>query len=129
MKKLILSAIFLLGISASGFSQERNKRDQFSPEERAQKMTDMLDNRLSLSADQKSKIYRINLDRAKEMGKFEGQRGTKDLSKRKATYQANEEKILRVLNKNQKESYKKLKADRMAKMKNHKGKHKIPSRK
>lgn len=50
MKKLILSALLLLGISTSGFSQERIKRDQASPEDRAQKMTDMLDKKLSLSA-------------------------------------------------------------------------------
>lgn len=63
------------------------------------------------------------------MGNFKAQRDSKDLSQRKATYEANEGKILNVLNDTQKETYKVLKAERETKMKNHKGRHKTPSKK
>lgn len=60
MKKLILSAILFLGISTIGLSQERPQKEQRSPEERAQKMTDALDKKLSLNASQKAEIYKIS---------------------------------------------------------------------
>lgn len=120
MKQLILSAILFLGITTTGFSQERNQRVQKSPEGKAQRMTDALDHKLSLTDKQKAEIYKINLDRAQSAGDFKKNKREVS-SQRKAQFEVNENKILNVLNAEQKASYNELKAQRLEKFKNHKG--------
>lgn len=127
MKRLILSAILFLGITATGFSQERPQRVQKSPEERAQKMTDALDQKLSLSATQKSEIYKINLERAKAAGDF--RKGRKEAgSQKRDNFKASDDKILSVLTADQKVTYNEWKAQRADKFKNHRGTRKPGSR-
>ncbi|MEJ6979279.1 DUF4890 domain-containing protein [Pedobacter sp. P351] len=124
MKKIILSAILFLGLTATGFSQERTQRVQKTPEERAHRITDALDKKLSLTDNQKTQIYQINLERAQAMSNSRGtKRDGKDLSNKKAQFEAGEDRILSILNDSQKATYNQLKAEREAKFKNRQGDH------
>ncbi|MGV3510027.1 MAG: hypothetical protein ACO1N7_12120 [Sphingobacteriaceae bacterium] len=120
MKKLILSAILFLGITATGFSQDKPQRVQKTPEERAQMMTDALDKKLSLSESQKTQIYQINLERAQAMNNAKTDKKEVDRSQMKAQFEASENKIVSILNDEQKATYAKLKEEREAKMKQQK---------
>jgi len=125
MKKLFLSTILFVGLAAAGFSQEKPQRAQRSqdkvqhvqqsPEQRAQKSTDALVKRLSLTSDQKSQIYQINLERAQAINSFKStKRG--DRSQMKAQFDASENRILSVLTANQKSIYNQLKTERQSKI-------------
>lgn len=62
---------FLLAISGSGTAQRRDtttvKKVRFTPEERADKMSDKLDRRLNLSKQQDKDIHTINTDITQRM--------------------------------------------------------------
>ncbi|MBC7915175.1 MAG: hypothetical protein H7Y07_13740 [Pyrinomonadaceae bacterium] len=118
MKKIILSAILFLGLASTGFSQERALK---SPEERAQRITDGLDKKLSLTESQKTQIYQINLERAQAMSSAKGDKKGIDKTQFKAQIEASESRILSVLNTDQRTTYNQLKAERQEKMKNHQG--------
>jgi Spy/CpxP family protein refolding chaperone len=64
MKKYILTIGLFVAIVANTFAQ---KGQQKTPEERAQKSTEMMEKNLSLTADQKTKIYAASLERMKAM--------------------------------------------------------------
>ncbi|MXV15519.1 DUF4890 domain-containing protein [Hufsiella ginkgonis] len=128
MKKLMITAALFLAVTGAAMAQTGpGKREQATPEQRAEKMTAHLDKSLSLSSAQREKIYAINLDRAKTMN---GKRGKADKQEWKKSAEANENKLLSVLNSDQKKAYQKIKADRHAKHagrkgKNHPGKQKV----
>lgn len=120
MKKMIFTALLLMGFAAAGYSQERPQRVKKTPEERAQMMTDAMDKKLSLSEKQKSQIYKINLERTKEMEKSHKQAAAerkKAFEQQKKQFEASEEKINKVLNQEQKKTYAELKSRRHEKMK------------
>ncbi len=124
MKKIIFTALLFVGFTTLGFSQDRPQREKKTPEERAQLMTDNLAKKLSLTEKQKSEVYKINLDRAKEMDKSFAK--SKDERKQafeqqKKQFEASEEKLNKVLTDDQKKTYAELKAQRMERMKAHKG--------
>lgn len=124
MKKMILTALLFAGITAAGFSQERPKRQVKTAEERAQMMTDHLDQKLSLNEKQKAEIYKINLERAKETDKAMSaarEARKRDFEKQKKSFQASDEKISKLLNDDQKKAYADLKAKHHDKMKKHRG--------
>lgn len=84
MKKLFLSTLITFSLAAGSlsFAQPPNagrpmgmgmkggpkmeKKAKLSPEERAQKMTDKMSEELQLNADQKEKVYQINLSAAQK---------------------------------------------------------------
>ncbi|WP_293309371.1 hypothetical protein [Pedobacter sp. UBA5917] len=72
MKKAILTiAIAVMGLTAA-FAQDTTKRERrampkMTAEQRAEKVTAKLEKQLSLTADQKTKIYAIELENAKKM--------------------------------------------------------------
>ncbi|KQM66033.1 hypothetical protein ASE74_09080 [Pedobacter sp. Leaf216] len=72
MKKAILTiAIAVMGLTAA-FAQDTTKRarramPKMTAEQRAEKVTAKLEKELSLTADQKTKIYAIQLENAKKM--------------------------------------------------------------
>jgi len=72
MKKAILTvAIAVMGLTAA-FAQDTTKHarramPKMTAEQRAEKVTSRLDKQLSLTSDQKSKIYAIELENAKKM--------------------------------------------------------------
>ncbi len=59
MKKYLLSIALLVALSVTSFAQEK------SPEERAKKATETMATTLSLTEEQKAKIYVANLEKAK----------------------------------------------------------------
>ncbi|HEY0056543.1 MAG TPA: hypothetical protein VGB63_14405 [Pedobacter sp.] len=124
MKKLILSAMLFIGLSATGFSQERAKRELKTPEERAQKMTDVLDQKLSLTKEQKTQIYQINLERAQALNKIRQDQESVSRPKIKEQFKTSDEKIVNILDEKQRVAYTQLKAERKEKMKNHREEHK-----
>ncbi len=124
MKKLILSAMLFIGLSATGFSQERAKRELKTPEERAQKMTEVLDQKLSLTKDQKSQIYQINLERAQALDKIRQDQENVSRPKVKEQFKTSDEKIVNILDGKQRTAYYQLKAEHKEKMKNHRRDHK-----
>jgi hypothetical protein len=136
MKKVIFSIILFTGLATAGFAQERQqrpqgstqgneRRNQLSPEERAQRMTDNMDKQLSLSASQKKNIYQIYLERAQAMSNSQAS-GNRDQASRdnqgsgyrNNAFQASEERILAVLNNSQRTTYKQMIAAREEKMNN-----------
>ena len=121
MKKLVLSAILFLGLTVTGFSQEKKEKVQKTPEERAQMMTDMINKKLTLTESQKTQIYQINLERTKAMTADKTKDAKVDRSQLKQQAEANENKILAVLNESQKATYQQMKAERMEKAKKHHG--------
>lgn len=124
MKKIIFTALLFMGFATAGFSQERPQREKKTPEERAQLMTDNLAKKLSLTDKQKSEVYKINLDRAKEINKSmtkTSEERKKAFEQQKKQFQASEEKINKVLTDDQKKTYAELKTRRTEKMKAHKG--------
>ena len=124
MKKLILSAILFISMGTVAMAQNKDVKVKKTPEERAQKATDMLDQKLSLSADQKSKIYALNLE---DMKKAKGNhvKGEKrDFTAMKTAMDERDAKINNILNDKQRIGYKEWKETRKTHMKDHAGKHK-----
>ncbi len=62
MKKYILTIALFAAVAANTYAQ---KGQQKTSEERAQKSTEMMEKNLTLSADQKTKIYTASLERGK----------------------------------------------------------------
>ncbi|MEJ7558294.1 MAG: hypothetical protein WKF66_08310 [Pedobacter sp.] len=125
MKKFILSAILLISMGTVAMSQTTDsKRVQKSPEERAQRATDVLDKKLSLTADQKSKIYALNLEDSKKVKAKHVKGENRDRTAMKAAMEERDTKINNVLDEKQRASYKEWKEKRKQGMKDHAGKQK-----
>jgi hypothetical protein len=76
-----------------------------------------------LSDDQKSKIYAINLERAKKFETFKSDAQAKDKkSEVRASFKKDDDQILAILNDNQKKAYQEMKAKAHSKGGHHKGK-------
>ncbi|TKC06296.1 hypothetical protein [Pedobacter frigoris] len=118
MRKLILSAILFIGMGTMAFAQQNDqKRERKTPEEKAQRLTDVLGKKLSLTADQKTKIYAINLEGIKEQ-KGRHVKGQKpDRSLLKAEFSKRDGQINAVLNDNQRKVYQDWKTEKMNSMK------------
>jgi len=110
MKKAILTiAIAVMGLTAA-FAQDSTKRvrkqmPKMTAEQRAERATARLEKELSLTADQKTKIYAIELENAKKVDAFRStdQADRKDKMKEgRATMQAQKAKIDAVLTAEQK---------------------------
>lgn len=124
MKKLILSAILLISMGTVAMAQNNDKKVQKTPEERAQKATDMLDKKLSLTADQKSKIYALNLEDMKKAKDHHVKGEKRDFTAMKTAMDRRDAKINNILNDKQRVGYKEWKETRKKGMKDHAGKHK-----
>ncbi|WP_374166214.1 hypothetical protein [Arcticibacter sp. MXS-1] len=124
MKKTILTAALFMALSISTFSQEKPSRQKKSPEERAQLMTDHLSQKLSLNEKQKSEVYQINLDRAKEMEKI---RASAAEDRKKMFEQQMQErkdaddKINKLLSDDQKKTFADLRQQQQEKVRKHRG--------
>ncbi len=78
MKAIILSVAFTMFAAFSGFAQTNQTHQEKTPEERATRQTEVLEKRLSLTPEQRSKVYQVNLKRAGAMEKFRSEdRGNK----------------------------------------------------
>lgn len=69
MKKIVLFLIVAL-FTTTGFAQQRQRA---TPEERAKRQTENLAEILSLTKEQKDKVYEINLKYAKSPSQSKGQ--------------------------------------------------------
>src|SRR5690349_16906282 len=138
MKKTLIAAVLLAGLATSGMAQEKANRVQArhggqfergrdrvaSPEQQARQATDKLDKQLSLTDKQKSEVYKINLDRARNMAvareKAQKQR-LQQLKKMESERANNDKKLNRVLNSEQQAKYASLKKSRAEKFRDRKG--------
>ncbi|RZL33193.1 MAG: hypothetical protein EOP00_33100 [Pedobacter sp.] len=120
MKRIILSAILFIGMSTIAFAQQDiQKKERKTPEDKAQHVTDALGKKLSLTADQKSKVYAISLGGLKN-NKRDHIKGQKpDRSLMKAELEKRDQQILAVLNTDQKTIYQQWKKEKMESMKKH----------
>lgn len=127
MKKLIIAAVVCIGFAGSGFAQEmKREKEVKTPEERAKMMTEMMDKKLALTPDQKSKIYDLNLERANKMERMrtaDQKERTKKLEQHKELMLESDKKMERILNDTQRKTYDEMKAKRMDMKGNHKMKH------
>jgi periplasmic protein CpxP/Spy len=118
MKKLMITAALLCGLLSAGYSQEGKQKK--TPEERAQYATNTMEKNLSLTADQKSKIYEINLERAKKMDELnsanKAERKAK-FKKQKKLIEDSDQQLKGVLTTEQQKSYEDLKTQAKENMK------------
>lgn len=122
MKALIITMAILLGGITSGYTQNKDAQQKRTAEERAKYMTEALDKKLSLTADQKAKVYDLYLDRAKEMEKMRLQSSAERknrMEKQKEMIADNDKKLQKILNADQYKKYQEQKAASKEKMKKH----------
>ncbi|MDB5119958.1 MAG: hypothetical protein JWN56_1176 [Sphingobacteriales bacterium] len=125
---MITAAILISSICIS-FAQEKtstDNRERKTPEERAQLMTNGLEKKLALSADQKAKVYQINLERAQKMNEFQSSNSNtedrkKQMEVRKELMEESDRKLVEVLTEDQKKTYQELKDENKAKLKEQRG--------
>lgn len=109
MKKWMIG-VALMGFTTLGVAAQEVKKTMPSPEERAQKMTDRMTEKLSLNEAQKKQIYAINLENATNRQKeMEAQKAERDA--KQAEMKAQEEKIKSVLTDEQKKQWEELKTE------------------
>jgi periplasmic protein CpxP/Spy len=119
MKKSILTLALFIGFATLGFSQESAKRARLTPEERAQKKTEALAEKLSLTKEQQEKVLAINLEEAKKNEAFmkrEREERSKEMTERRALMKSNDEKINAILTADQKKAYQEFKEQRRDKV-------------
>ncbi|MEN2280830.1 DUF4890 domain-containing protein [Algoriphagus sp. SE2] len=108
MKKLTIAMllVFLAGITA--FAQETRKKERPSPEERAQKQTEMMAKQLELSETQKAEILAINLENAKKR-EAEMEARKSEMDSRREQMKEQDEAIKKVLTEEQRAKWVELK--------------------
>lgn len=120
MRKLILTTILFMCMGTIVFAQKTDDNKQKkTPEERAKHATDALDKKLSLSADQKSKIYTLNLESFKKAKESHVKGEKRDFAKMKASLDERDSKINTILDDKQRETYSQWKAKKLEARKEH----------
>jgi len=112
MKKMFLSAILFIGLGTMAFAQQPGKGMRKSPEQRAEKMTAVLEEKLQLSEEQKAKIYAINLENVKKRDAERRERMKTERAAMKESLQKQDEQITGILNDDQKSAFENLKKER-----------------
>ncbi|EMS32861.1 hypothetical protein C943_00867 [Mariniradius saccharolyticus AK6] len=106
MKKLLLIAM-LFSIGFAAMAQKGGQRGSATPEERAERVTNKMAEELSLSEDQKKKVYQINLDHAKKrQAEMEARRAAME-----ADMKAQNQEIEALLSEEQKAKWAEMKAE------------------
>ncbi|RZJ79287.1 MAG: hypothetical protein EOO47_11260 [Flavobacterium sp.] len=126
MKKIFYTiALVVMGITASyAQTRERAGRDNLTPEQRAEKAATALQQKLSLTADQKQKVQQIELDRIKKNEEWrKADEGTMKgkMEERKAYMKASKDKMDAILTADQKKTLEASRAEMKDKMKDRKG--------
>jgi hypothetical protein len=119
MKKLLFTGALLITLGGAAIAQTEGAKAHKTPEERAQHATDVLAKKLSLTDDQKSKVYAINLESFNKWKDAKAAGDHQDKSARKASMEERDQKINGVLNDAQRKSYQELKEKRAEKMEEH----------
>jgi hypothetical protein len=135
MKRLMITAALVASLISLGYSQDKpggkraegprkessgSDRRARTVEERAKMATDALEKKLSLSADQRAKVYALNLERAEKMErnvKSEREFRKKQMEKQKALMEESEKKLSKILTDEQRKSYEDMKSRSHDKMK------------
>ncbi|QNK63039.1 hypothetical protein H7F33_00480 [Pedobacter sp. PAMC26386] len=118
MKKLLMICGMLFSVITFAHAQGGNRNG--TPEERATKATAQLTEKLTLNADQQTKIHDILLDQNTQMNKAREEAGDDRKAMRTkmmTLMQGNNEKIKAVLTDDQKKSYDTFLEERRASMK------------
>jgi periplasmic protein CpxP/Spy len=106
MKKLLLIAV-LFSIGFAAMAQKGGQRGSATPEERAERITNKMAEELSLSEDQKKRVYQINLDHAKKrQAEMEARRAAME-----ADMKAQNQEIEALLSEEQKAKWAEMKAE------------------
>jgi len=124
MKKLMVTAAIVISSITISFAQQDKTREQKTPEERAQTITNHMEKKLALTSEQKEKVYQINLERAKNMTEFRNEQmeyRKKQIETRKTLLEQSDNKISAVLTDAQQKTYTDLKADTKENMKERMG--------
>ncbi|WP_316784375.1 hypothetical protein [Pedobacter frigiditerrae] len=126
MKKILYTiALVVMGITASyAQKRERTGRENQTPEQRAEKAATALQQKLSLTADQKQKVQQIELDRIKKNEEWrKADEGTMKgkMEERKAYMKASKDKMDAILTADQKKTLEASRAEMKDKMKDRKG--------
>ncbi len=147
MKRLMITAAFVASLITFGYSQDkpertrtegqrserprvdgersertRVERQERTPEQRAQMATDALEKKLSLTADQKAKVYALNLERAQKMEKTmksEREFRKAQMEKQKSMMAESDKKLAKILTEEQQKSYEEMKKQSRERMKSH----------
>ncbi|WP_139377380.1 EMC3/TMCO1 family protein [Daejeonella lutea] len=136
MKKLMITAALVVTIASLGYSQERperprgegdrkarvegQQRQPRTPEQRAQMATDALEKKLGLTAEQKTKVYALNLERAEKMEKTmksEREFRKDQMEKHKSLMEESDKKLSKILTDEQRKSYEDMKKQSRDRMK------------
>ncbi|MBN3581423.1 DUF4890 domain-containing protein [Algoriphagus aestuarii] len=79
MKNLTIAMLLVLLTGITAMAQDTKTKERPTPEERAQKQTEMMAKQLELSEDQKAQILAINLENAKKReGEMEARKAEMD---------------------------------------------------
>ncbi|MEZ4922089.1 MAG: DUF4890 domain-containing protein [Crocinitomicaceae bacterium] len=123
MKKIAV-LVLMIGTITVGFAQggpggpDREKFKDMSPEERAEKRTEKMAEMLDLTADQKEKILKLNLEHAKEMESIKAE-GEKLKEKAKNERDSNKKAVESILTDEQKKILEEKEKEREEKRKEH----------
>lgn len=115
MKKLTMALLLVLMAGVTAFAQETKTKERPTAEERAQKQTDMMAEKLELSDSQKAQILAINLENAKkreaemEARKAEMEARKEQMQAMKEGLKAQDEAIKEVLTEEQRSKWEELK--------------------
>lgn len=122
MKKWIIGAALLVFTSLQVAAQQ-GKREQVNPEERAKKATEKMATELELSEEQKTQIWELNLEQAKQR-QIEMDREMELRKKRSEEMKAHQEKIQSILTEEQRTKWEELKSEQRDKRRSggHQGK-------
>lgn len=128
MKRIVLTlAIAFIGL-ASSYAQGTGKQ-KMTPEQRAEKSTAKLEKELSLTADQKQKVYAVELDKYKQTEAWHKQTSADRKAKRDqhmASKKETDAKIDQVLTADQKKKLEDLRTAKKARIQEKKDHHKGP---
>jgi protein CpxP len=126
MKRIVLTlAIAFIGL-ASSYAQSTGKQ-KMTPEQRAEKSTAKLEKELNLTADQKQKVYAVELDKYKQTQAWHKQTSADRKAKRDQHMTSKKEtdaKIDQVLTADQKKKLDDLRTAKKARMQDKKDHHK-----
>lgn len=127
MKKLLYTLAFIVIGFTTSYAQRpgrQNGREQATPEVRAEKAASAWEKKLNLTADQKSKIKQIELDRIKkndEWRKRDQAVMKNKMEERKTFMKQNKDKVEAILTADQKKTLAASRSEMRGKMKDRKG--------
>lgn len=106
--KLIILFTFLFSYNSIHAQDAEKRKAQFTPEQRADRMSNHLQSNLSLTDEQKQKVKDLFLEQEKKR--------EADQTKRKETREEMDKSLTKIFTPEQMEKYKKMEADRRGKI-------------